>query len=92
MAPSHFPKKSPKASSDASWRSLLAVATAVVVMGGVCAAALQERGPSPTSADELRAAIGKLGDLDYGVRAKAGRVVRRAPAAENASFARPDGK
>jgi HEAT repeat protein len=41
-----------------------------------------ERGPSPTSAEDLQAAIAKLGDLDYATRTKAGRVVRRAPMAQ----------
>jgi HEAT repeat protein len=59
-----------------------AVSAALVVLVGVCAGAFQERGPSPTSPDELRAAIAKLGDLDYAVRTKAGRVIRRAPAAD----------
>src|SRR5262245_25164347 len=82
MAPSRFRKKSLKVSSDARRRAIAAT-TAVVLLAGVCAAAVrQERGPSPTSAADLRAAIGKLGDLDYGVRSKAGRVIRRAPPAE----------
>jgi HEAT repeat protein len=41
------------------------------------ATAGQERGPAATSAEELRAAIGHLGDVDYASRAKAGRVIRR---------------
>jgi HEAT repeat protein len=69
------------------WRTLrtssvLACLAIIAVTGSIGLAALQERGPSPTSADELRAAIGKLGDLDYSVRARACRVVRRAPATE----------
>ncbi|MGH9175037.1 MAG: HEAT repeat domain-containing protein [Vicinamibacterales bacterium] len=44
--------------------------------------AAQERGPAPTSADALKSAISHLGDLDYATRAKAGRVVRRAPATQ----------
>ena len=76
-----FPKKSPKALSDAP-RRILAVAAVLVLLGGAGAAARQERGPSPTSADELRGAIAQLGDLDYGTRSKAARVVRRAPSAE----------
>jgi HEAT repeat protein len=39
----------------------------------------QERGPTPLSAADLQAAIGKLGDLDYPTRMKAGRAIRRAP-------------
>ena len=44
-------------------------------------AAAQERGPTPISRDDLRAAIGRLGDLDYPSRMRAGRAVRRAPEA-----------
>ena len=40
----------------------------------------QERGPAPTSAQDLKAAIDRLGDVDYATRSKAARVVRRAPA------------
>ena len=42
----------------------------------------QERGPAPTSAQELRSAIDRLGDVDYAARSKAARVVRRAAAAQ----------
>ena len=42
----------------------------------------QERGPTPASPDEIRQAIGKLGDLDYAIRMGAGRTIRRAPAAQ----------
>jgi len=41
----------------------------------------QERGPTPTSPEQIRAAIDKLGDLDYAVRMAAGRTIRRAPTA-----------
>jgi len=41
----------------------------------------QERGPTPASPQELQAAVGKLGDLDYATRVKAGRAIRRAPGA-----------
>ena len=41
----------------------------------------QERGPSPTSPEQIRAAIDKLGDLDYAIRMAAGRTIRRAPTA-----------
>ena len=42
----------------------------------------QERGPTPTSPDQIRQAIDKLGDFDYPTRMAAGRTVRRAPAAQ----------
>jgi HEAT repeat protein len=41
----------------------------------------QERGPTPVSTQDLQAAVGKLGDLDYATRVKAGRAIRRAPGA-----------
>ena len=44
-------------------------------------ASAQERGPTPTSPEQIRAAIDKLGDLDYAVRMAAGRTIRRAPTA-----------
>ena len=42
----------------------------------------QERGPTPASPDEIRAAIAKLGDFEYPTRMGAGRVIRRAPPAQ----------
>jgi HEAT repeat protein len=56
--------------------SILAVAAASFAV-----AAAQERGPTPLSMADLQAAIGKLGDLDYPTRVKAGRAIRRAPEA-----------
>jgi HEAT repeat protein len=41
----------------------------------------QERGPTPTSPEQIRAAIDKLADLDYDTRMAAGRTIRRAPTA-----------
>jgi HEAT repeat protein len=41
----------------------------------------QERGPTPTSPEQIRAAIDKLADLDYPTRMAAGRTIRRAPTA-----------
>jgi HEAT repeat protein len=44
-------------------------------------ASAQERGPIPTTPEQIRAAINKLGDLDYPTRMAAGRTIRRAPTA-----------
>lgn len=44
-------------------------------------ASAQERGPTPTSPEQIRAAIDKLADLDYPTRMAAGRTIRRAPTA-----------
>lgn len=76
------PKKNRKPSSDMRRRlgRVLAVSCLAVVVAGPAAA--QERGPEATSAQTLNAAIGRLGDVDYAARTKAGRVVRRAPAAQ----------
>ncbi len=79
MAPrSRCPKKSQKALFD-----VCRTATLLVALAGVTSLAVaQERGPSPTSPADLRAAVDHLGDVDYPARMKAGRVVRRAPAAQ----------
>ena len=69
------PRKSPKASFS------LALLFAIGVWG-LPPALAQERGPTTTSAQELRAAIDHLGDVDYAARTKAARVVRRAAAAQ----------
>jgi hypothetical protein len=42
----------------------------------------QERGPTPTSPEQIKAAIDKLADLDYPTRMAAGRTIRRAPTAQ----------
>ena len=39
----------------------------------------QERGPTPATPEQIRAAIDKLADLDYPTRMAAGRAIRRAP-------------
>jgi HEAT repeat protein len=57
----------------------------IAVAGAIlCAATLsldgQERGPSPAAPQDLRAAIDRLGDIDYDTRTKAARLVRRTPA------------
>ena len=55
-----------------------------IVVAFVSAATLSaqgpERGPSPASPEDLRAAIDRLGDIDYETRTKAARLVRRTPA------------
>jgi HEAT repeat protein len=61
------------------------------------AVALQEKGPQPVSAADLKAAIGKLGNLDYPIRSAAARLVRRTPPAQavpallDAVSSHPDG-
>jgi HEAT repeat protein len=72
---SRFPRKNLKPSA-----SLLVLLVALVVLGTATRA--QERGPTPASPEEIRQAIGKLGDLDYATRMGAGRVIRRAPSAQ----------
>jgi len=42
----------------------------------------QERGPTPATPEQIRAAIDKLADLDYATRMAAGRTLRRAPSAQ----------
>ncbi len=58
-----------------------ALVSAFVICHSLLAFA-QERGPSPTSPDQIRQAIDTLGDFDYPTRMAAGRTVRRAPAAQ----------
>lgn len=73
------PRKKPSRWSSAAAAALglwLVAAAAPLV-----AVPAQERGPTPASAQELQAAVGKLGDLDYATRVKAGRAIRRAPGA-----------
>jgi HEAT repeat protein len=60
--------------------SVRLIAVLIVVLG-VCVTA-QERGPTPASPEQIRQAIGKLGDLDYPTRMTAGRTIRRAPGAQ----------
>ena len=64
---------------------LVVLALALLVgspLGGGRVLSAQERGPTPASPTEIRLAIGKLGDLDYATRMRAGRTIRRAPAAQ----------
>ena len=67
-------KKNLKASCSA--------ALVVCLLATALAGAQQERGPASTPAADLRSAIDHLGDLDYGVRTKAARLVRRTAAAQ----------
>jgi HEAT repeat protein len=55
-----------------------------VLSGGECSpsSAQEPSGPQPVSADQLKAAIDKLGDLDYDTRTAASRTVRRTGAAQ----------
>jgi len=48
----------------------------------VCAAAQEPAAPQPVSATQLKAAIDKLGDLDYTTRTNASKTVRRTPPAQ----------
>jgi hypothetical protein len=74
-----FPKKNPRSWSD-GWTGAICLC-AVIACSAATTLHGQERGPSATSAADLRAAIDRLGDLDYATRTKAGRLVRRtAPA------------
>ena len=68
-------KKSLKASFEA-------LSFSVAVVGCLVGAVAQERGPAVTTAQDLRGAIGHLGDIDYAARTKAARLVRRTPAAQ----------
>ncbi len=48
----------------------------------IAPASAQERGPTPATPEQIRAAIDKLADFDYATRMAAGRTIRRAPAAQ----------
>jgi HEAT repeat protein len=64
---------------------LLRIATLAILLSAPSAAmesAAQERGPTPATPEQIRAAIDKLADLDYPTRMAAGRTVRRAPSAQ----------
>jgi HEAT repeat protein len=55
----------------------------LAVLSGVTAATAQEpSAPQPVSPAQLKAAIDKLGDLDYDTRTAASRTVRRVPGAQ----------
>jgi HEAT repeat protein len=74
---SHYPKKNRKASCSAP-----AVAALLLALAGAVAARQLERGPTATSAADLRAAIDHLADLDYPTRVKSARLIRRSAAAQ----------
>jgi HEAT repeat protein len=54
----------------------------LLVLGSWHLVLAQERGPTPASPEQIRAAISKLGDMDYDTRMAAGRTIRRAPSAQ----------
>jgi HEAT repeat protein len=72
-----------------SKRSAVVIAIVVALAGRAAAGqpalplanATQERGPQNTSAEAIQTAIESLGNLDFAVRMKASRTLRRAPAA-----------
>jgi HEAT repeat protein len=72
----------PKKSRKASFNQFRSLSTVVLLVALFVPAAAQERGPTATSVEALRAAIDRLADLDYSVRSKAARAIRRAPAAQ----------
>ena len=54
----------------------------LIALAGLAPAYAQERGPTPATPEQIRAAIDKLADFDYATRMAAGRTIRRAPAAQ----------
>lgn len=62
--------------------SRLLVAAVLVALCGLSTVGAQERGPSAIPSDQLRAAVNKLGDLDYATRMAAGRTIRRAQSSQ----------
>lgn len=87
---SRCPKKSPKPLASLRLAGRLLALLAVLMLVGLAGSGVgaghvlraQERGPTAVSPDQIREAIGKLGDLDYGTRMGSGRTLRRAPAAQ----------
>src|SRR5437667_9201251 len=53
-----------------------------VIPAGAVLRAQEPAAPQPVSAAQLKAAIDKLGDLDYATRTTAARTVRRTPASQ----------
>jgi HEAT repeat protein len=72
--------------ADSSRTSFLCVLCVVCILCVLCvcpSAGTQEPpAPQPVTREQLKAAIDKLGDLDYATRTTASRTVRRAPAAQ----------
>jgi HEAT repeat protein len=84
MAPKHTcRKKNLKASSSVLALAALLTGFAPVILSAQGGEKAQERGPAATSPQELRAAIDRLGDVDYASRTKAARVVRRTPSPQS---------
>lgn len=61
---------------------LCALCAASVLSGAAAARAQEPAAPQAVTAEQLQAAIDKLGDLDYDTRTSASRTVRRTPAAQ----------
>src|SRR5436190_22339016 len=75
-------KKKPRSFADRCRGAIAALAALIAIAASATAVSAQERGPTAVSADALKQAINKLGDLDYPTRMAAGRTVRRSPAAQ----------
>jgi hypothetical protein len=60
-------------------RGALGVCVFCVLLGGAVAVAQEPPAPRAVSPEQLKAAIDKLGDLDYDTRTAASRTVRRVP-------------
>jgi HEAT repeat protein len=63
-------------------RPLILSIAIVIAIAASAPAHAQERGPTPATPEQIRAAIDKLADFDYATRMAAGRTIRRAPAAQ----------
>ena len=75
-------KKSLKASCSVALVVAALGAVAMARQNGEATSARQERGPAPIAPQDLRAAIDRLGNIDYPIRTKAAQLVRRALAAQ----------
>src|SRR5438309_4204035 len=70
--------RAPRSSRQTFWLSCVAG----VLAGWLAVHAQEPSAPQSVSAAQLKAAIDKLGDLDYPTRTNAARTVRRTPAAQ----------